>query len=147
VRRRRATKRFCESLPAFVAHPIVWLVDTCERADADTADWLCGEIIGRLARNELPLVLVLAGRPEFAARAAPGCEGFDFKPEWEHAIQHLTLAPFDEIKTQKLAARAGLSLHEQTVGMLLAATGGVPQELVRAIERYAQAQRIALWQS
>lgn len=145
LRRRRATKRFCESLPAFAVQPLAWLVDTCEQADADTADWLCGEVVRRIARGELPIVLVLAGRREFDMKSTLEGRGFDLKPEWEHAVCRLTLAPFDEVKTYQLAARAGLSLHEQAVAMLLALTGGVPLELVRALERYAQSRGIALW--
>jgi len=150
LRRRRATKRFCESLPAFMTQPVVWLVDTCERADPDTRDWLCGEIVGRIAREELPLVLVLAGRPEFTTKLALEEVSFDLKPEWRHAVYQHTLTPFDAFKTQQLikhvelVKHVGLNLNENALDLLLAATGGVPQDLVYAIERYAQARGIIL---
>jgi len=145
LRRRRATKRFCDSLPAFTTQPAVWLVDTCERADPDTRDWLCGEVVGRIARRELPLVLVLAGRPEFIMKSAPEGMGFDLKPEWRHAVYQHTLTPFDAFKTQQLVKHVGLNLTEDALGLLLVTTGGVPQDLVYTIERYAQERGIKLW--
>ncbi len=133
VRRRQATHRFRQALAACGPQPAVWLVDSCEKAqqNPDTADWLCGAIVGHVACDEsLPLVIVLAGR------SLP-----DLKSDWEDAIVRLKLKPFKPDHVGQLAReRFSLNWDETIAQLVWQGTGGVPQAVMTFIERVAGRQ-------
>jgi len=108
---------------------VVWLVDTAERMNEETQQWLLG-LIDQIANDEIEnLVMVVAGR-----------ERWPYQPHWQRRIQELTVTHFSQDIVEEIiediSPTTDNSMRKMLAHLLMVKTGGKPLELTMTLETY-----------
>lgn len=129
----RISQAFFECVGRLVADfkPVIFFLDGCEELPPEAKQWICGELLHRLARAELrDVVVILSGRtlPDLSDLAMG------------HLVERTELDRFDRARVRQLFEAHGFTRDPDYLKAAHELSGGIPGELARMVDRLRAAE-------